>query len=80
MTVTIDLPTAFEKAAQEIASARGQTVEELTLRAVEKGLSDAVEDAEDERIARERWERIQSGQTKALSHEDVWKQLDALPD
>ncbi len=80
MALTIDLPPAMEKTAREVAAARGESVEDLALRAVERWLAEALEDAEDERIARERWERIESGRVKTLSHEEVWKQLDALPD
>lgn len=72
----IEVPDALS----ELARQRGATPEDLIGQAVLEWLARQDEDAEDEHIARERWARIRSGEARTLSHEEVWRELDALPD
>ncbi len=80
MTLTIDLPPQWERAAQELAAAQGKTVEELARQWLGRSLQEALEDLEDERIAAERLKDIDSGKVQPLSHEEFWGEMDALPD
>lgn len=66
-TVTIEVPEGLG----DIARERGETLEEVAKKALHEWMQETLEEAEDTRIARERWARIESGAEKTLSHDDV---------
>lgn len=58
MTLKTDLPPPVERAARALAAARHQDLVEL----LREALAEWLEDEEDARVARERWEALQRGE------------------
>ncbi|MBI3947186.1 MAG: hypothetical protein HY321_14770 [Armatimonadetes bacterium] len=75
MTLTIDLPPQWEEAARRLASAQGKTVQELAVQWLERFLEEATEDAEDARIALQRWEALQRGDDSTVDLEAFFAEL-----
>lgn len=74
--VTVEVPDEL----QALAAERGQTLEALARQAVAEWLAEKLEDAEDERLALQTLQRIEAGEERTYSHEEVWGDLDAVPD
>lgn len=75
-TLTIEVPEVLD----DIARQRGKSPEELAQQALARWIEEALEDADDERIALERWAEIESGKEVGEDWEDVKAELNALPD
>ena len=75
-TLTIEVPEVLD----EIARQRGKSPEELARQALVKWIESVLEDAEDERIALERWAEIETGNVAGEDWESVKEELGALSD
>ncbi|MBI3946913.1 MAG: hypothetical protein HY321_13400 [Armatimonadetes bacterium] len=62
------------------AAARGETVEHLARRALARWVTEAIEDAEDDRAIRDFEAREARGEARLTDREDVKAEWDALPD
>lgn len=80
MTVTVHLPPRLQRAAERLADARGETLDELTSRALAEWLSETIEDAEDDRAIRDFEAREARGDSRLVDWEEVKADWDALPD
>lgn len=74
--VTLEVPDRL----QELARVQGKTLEELAGELLTRSVEEALEDAENARIAAERLSDIDSGKVRTLSHEEFRGGMEAVPD
>lgn len=72
--VLVDVPEALDELARE----RGEPVEELARQALAEWLREMQEDAEDARIASERWDALQHGETAERDWDEFVKERPEL--
>ncbi len=75
VTVTIEVPDPL----RDLAVAQGKTVEDLARQALARWIEETLEDEQEEREATEALRRIESGEDRTYTHEEVWEGLDAVP-
>jgi predicted DNA-binding protein len=73
-TVTIELPDTLRQRAEQIATQRGGTIDEL----LQELLEEYLEDLEDIREAAVIKAGIESGEKRTYSHEEVWAEIEKL--
>ncbi|MFQ5796534.1 MAG: DUF6290 family protein [Candidatus Bipolaricaulia bacterium] len=76
--LTIKLPEDLRRRAKAVAALRGETVSDVVRAALEEYVTEALEEAEDVRAVQEIEARIASGEERTYSHDEVWKEIEAL--
>ena len=78
--LTVNIPDDLRRRAKSVAALRGEHVTDVIVKALEEYVNEALEEAEDMRVALEVKERIARGETTVQDWDEVKKELDALPD
>jgi len=78
VTISATVPEGMRLEALHVAQARGETLADVMRRALAAYLAELREDAEDARFADEIEGRIERGEERTYSHEEVWAELEEL--
>lgn len=78
VTVSATVPEGLRREALSVAKARGETIADVIRHALSAYLDELREEAEDARFADEIEARIERGESRTYSHEEVWAELDEL--
>jgi predicted DNA-binding protein len=76
--LTVALPEDLRRRARAVAALRGEAISDVVRSALERYVEEALEDLEDTRAAREVRARIDSGEERTYSHEEIWAEIEAL--
>jgi RHH-type rel operon transcriptional repressor/antitoxin RelB len=74
--LTVFIPDELHRRAKAEAALQGTSLSAVVRHALEEFL----EDAEDVAIAEETMARMKRGEERTISREELWAELDALPD
>jgi len=77
--LTITIPDDLRRRAKAVAALRGEHVTDVIQKALEEYVDEALEEAEDMRVALQVKARIARGETTVQDWDEVKKELDALP-
>ena len=76
--LTVALPEDLRRRARAVAALRGEAISDVVRSALERYVEEALEDLEDTRAARGARARIDSGEERTYSHEEIWAEIEAL--
>ena len=78
--LTVNIPDDLRRRAKSVAALRGEHVTDVIVKALEEYVNEALEEAEDMRVALEVKARIARGETTVQDWDEVKKELDAPSD
>lgn len=73
-TITIELPDLLRQRAEKVAATRGDTIDDL----VQELLEEFLEEIEDIQEAAEIKARINTGEERTYTHDEVWAEIDEM--
>jgi predicted DNA-binding protein len=74
--LSVLVPKDLHRRAKSVAALRGDSLSKI----VRSALEDYVEEAEDSALLNRIEAEVAEGKQRVYSHEEVWAELDALPD
>ena len=74
--LTVTIPDEMRRQAKAAAALHGDTLSEI----IRAALGEYIEEMEDSAFLDEIEKRVVEGKERTYSHEEVWAELDALPD
>jgi predicted DNA-binding protein len=76
--LTVTVPDELRRRARAAAALRGETLSDVVRTSLEQYIEHVLEDADDARLAQEIRARIDSGETRTYSHQDIWSEIEDL--
>lgn len=73
-TITIELPDLLRQCAEKVVATRGDTIDNL----VQELLEEYLEDIEDIQEAAEIKARINTGEERTYTHDELWAEIDEM--
>ena len=73
--LTVIVPDDLHRRARAVAALRGDNISSVVREALQDYVIDALQDAEDARTAKEIHARIDQGDERTYSHEEIWAEI-----
>lgn len=73
--LTVLVPDELHRRARAVAALKGDNISNVVREALAEYVTEALQDAEDARAAREILMRVESGEEKTYSHDEIWAEI-----
>ncbi len=73
--LTVVVPDDLHRRARAVAALRGENISNVVREALQDYVIDALQDADDARMAKEIRARINQGDQRTYSHDEIWAEI-----